>query len=111
ALQQAVRNRVNGSGTRVVLLPGTYRSILMPEWTDPGAAPIVIEAAQPGTAVISGADVWDDWSCSGSTCTHSWQYDWGTAANPWAGDVDIGPLARRRELVIVNGKNLEQVLD
>src|SRR5690606_14263806 len=53
---------------------------------------------------------WDDWSCNGSTCTHSWPYDWGTASNPWAGDVEIGPLARRRELVVVNGKNLEQVL-
>lgn len=108
ALLQAVRNRVDGIGTHIVLLPGTYRSTLIPEWTDDGPAPIVIEAAQSGTSIISGADVWSDWDCSGSICTRSWPYNWGVAPNPWAGDVDIGPLARRRELVVVNGTNLEQ---
>src|SRR5690606_31273497 len=109
ALLRAVNNRVDGRGSRVVLLPGIYRSTLIPEWTDPGASPIVIEAAEAGTAIISGADVWGDWSCSGSTCTHAWPYDWGVASNPWAGDVEIGPLARRRELIVVNGQNLGQV--
>src|SRR5690606_9478060 len=95
ALLQAVRNRVDGIGTHIVLLPGTYRSTLIPEWTGDGPAPIVIEAAQSGTSIISGADVWSDWDCSGSICTRSWPYNWGVAPNPWAGDVDIGPLARR----------------
>lgn len=108
-LQQAVVNRANHKGTRVVLLPGVYRTIMMPVWTHDGSAPIVIEAAEYGEAIVKGSDVWTDWSCDGSTCTHEWRYNWGVAANPWPDDVDIGSLARRRELVVVNGQNLEQV--
>lgn len=105
---EAVLNRAIGQGTRVVLQPGTYRTTLIPEWTDVGTAPIVIEAAEHGTAIVSGADYWGDWSCDGTLCSRPWPYDWGVAPNPWAGDVEIGPLARRRELIVVNGHNLNQ---
>lgn len=108
-LQQAVVNRVNGKGTKVVLLSGTYRTTMMPVWTDDGSAPIVVEAAEPGEAIVTGSDIWTSWECDGPTCTHEWRYDWGVADNPWPDDVDIGSLARRRELVVVNGIILEQV--
>lgn len=108
-LLQSVVNRSEGRGTHVLLLPGVYRSALVPEWTHTGPAPIVIEALEPGSAVVSGSDAWTGWDCVASRCTHPWHADWGVAENPWPGDVEIGPLARRRELVLVNGGNLDQV--
>ena len=38
-------------------------------------------------------------------CTHSWPYNWGTAS-----DSRAGKLALRREMVVVDGQNLNQFL-
>lgn len=110
-LQRAQDNRRRqNEGTRVVLHAGTYRESIDRHFPNEGTAPIVIEAAAPGHVILSGADRWHDWTCNGDTCQHHWPYDWGTAENPWSYAIDIGELARRRELVIVDGTNLDQHL-
>ena len=108
ALDQALTNRANDIPTHILIQPGTYRQNIEGDPSTPGNAPIVIEATDPTHTIISGADIWTGWQCNNNICQHDWPYTWGTAPNPWPNDVTIGELARRRELVIVNGYNLIQ---
>lgn len=111
AFNKATANRAQDIATDIILAPGTYRQgfeALDP--STPGTARITIEASTPGQSVISGADVWPDWTCSSGICQHAWPYAWGAAPNPWPGQVSIGELALRRELVVFNGVNLTQEL-
>lgn len=108
-LRRAVANRAKGLGTRVLLLPGTYRESLAAAYASTLGPLIVIEAYQRHQAVISGADRFTDWSCGAGACTHAWTNDWGASPNPWPGDIAIGELALRREMVVVNGVSLTQV--
>ena len=107
-IERAVRNRASNLGTRINVLPGVYRESIINTYRSAPAPTIVVQAVTPGTVTISGSDVWTDWNCSGGTCTRHWPYKWGTDPNPWAGARDIGELARRREMVVVNGRNLDQ---
>jgi hypothetical protein len=108
ALDRALTNRANNIPTHILIQPGTYRQSIEGDPSTPGNAPIVIEATDPTHTIISGADIWTGWQCNATLCQHDWPYTWGTAPNPWPNDVTIGELARRRELVIVNGYNLNQ---
>ena len=104
-LERAVSNRSKGKGTRILLQPGTYREAINRYYNSSGKT-IVIESVVPGKAVISGSDVWTGWSCSSGVCSHAWPYNWGTQPDPFG--KGIGVLARRAEMVVVNGKNLTQ---
>jgi hypothetical protein len=61
--------------------------------------------------VISGSDLWTDWTRVGTTpvFTHEWRYAWGLAPIPrhWPALADI---VRRREMVVVAGRPLRQVV-
>ena len=106
ALDRAVANRSSGHGTRINVAPGVYRESLIGTFNSAPSPVIVIQATEPGAVTISGADVWTGWSCSGDRCSKAWPYRWGTDPNPWR--ISIGELARRREMVLVNGTNLDQ---
>jgi hypothetical protein len=108
-LARAIENRANGQGTRVNLHPGVYRESLLGNYSTAGGALLVIHAVHPGTVTVAGSDVWTDWTCEGAVCTHVWPFTWGAAENPWP-DQDIGELALRREVIVVNGTMLEQRL-
>lgn len=100
-------------GVRVLLAPGIYRESLLMA-TDPArtAAPIIIESAVVGGAIISGSDVWTDWVRQGSTntYTHTWPYDWGLAPIPNGWDeVEVPEVIRRLEMIFVNGQPMQQV--
>ena len=108
-LDKALTNRSANQGTCVLLQPGTYREGV-DRYVDPSVANgprIVIESVVPGEAVVAGSEVWTNWSCSSGVCSHDWSYNWGTASYS---DVSVGPLARRREMVVVNGANLNQYM-
>jgi mannuronan 5-epimerase len=110
ALARAHANRSEGSGTRINLGPGVYRESLIGSYSSTGGPLIVIESVLPHAAIVSGSDVWNGWTCGGGgICTHEWPYRWGASPNPWS-SVDIGELARRREMIVVNGLNLDQHL-
>jgi hypothetical protein len=102
--------RIAGAGTVVFVHPGTYRESIDTVYADVGDAPIVITAVESRRAVVSGADVWTDWQCVEGVCEHAWPYAWGTAPNPWPEAVEIGPLARRSEMVVADGVILDQHL-
>ena len=101
-----------GVGARVLVHPGVYRESfgLFGDYGKTNA-PMIFESAEPGAAVISGSDVWTGWSSYGNNIyTHQWQYNWGVAPKPngWSGDLD--EIARRREMIFVDGQPLRQVL-
>ena len=105
-LEKALSNRRSGKGTLVRVYPGTYRESI-DRYASSSGKPIVFEAVQPGKAIVSGSEVWTGWNCSSGVCSHRWPYNWGSASNS---DSRKSALSRRREMVVVNGKNLDQTL-
>lgn len=108
----AVDENKRNIGVKVLIYPGVYRES-MNLWGDNGRtdAPIIFEAVEPGTAIISGSDVWSDWQQgSNGVYTHHWPYRWGYATVPPTWNLEIEPIVRRHEMIFVNGERLEQVL-
>lgn len=113
ALQSADTLVHQGVGTKVEIHAGVYREALTLSRAMPDVvAPLVIEG--DGNPIISGADVWTGWQRQGQTgmWTHAWPYQWGNAPYPsgWEGNVVLEPIVTRREMIIVNGSSLTQVL-
>ncbi len=109
----AMRNRGRNVGTRIVVSPGVYReAITLGSARSQKLAPIIIEAAGNGGVIISGANIWQGWQRTNSSVwTHSWPYSWGLAPIPAGWESQrITPIVRRREMIIVNGQALEQVM-
>lgn len=126
ALKRAAPLRSQGRKARILFYPGVYRDYLIsgaegqdgetppwPPWNLPDTdAELVLEAKEPGRAIISGADVWTGWRKLGNgRWARDWPFDWGA---PKAGQTRGGQLisetAARRELVSVDGRRLAQVL-
>ena len=105
--ERALGNRRKNLGTRVLLYPGTYRESI-DRYYDSNGPLIVLESVEPGKAVVSGSEVWTDWSCSSDVCSHRWPYNWGLESSR---DSVSSTVSRRREMVLVDGENLDQTLD
>jgi hypothetical protein len=105
ALARAADLRLGGEGVRILIAPGVYREAIVVGGDEDDAPPLVIESEEPGTAVISGADAWADWTWdeTSEAFIHAWPYDWEPAP-------DVEEIVGRRELVVVDGVVLEQVL-
>jgi hypothetical protein len=100
------------SGTDVVIGPGTYRESINVNgaFSAADAAPLILEASEPGQTIITGSDVWTGWqNTSFGIYTHPWPYSWGDAPTP-AGWPALAAIVTRREMVFVNGTPLQQVL-
>lgn len=113
AVSLAGWNVARGVGTRIVVGPGTYReSVEIRGRPRRNRAPLVLEAAVPGETIVSGSDVFEDWTHhEGGIFSHAWTAGWGVAPNPWAEHgIDVSALARRREIVFVDGVLLRQYL-
>jgi hypothetical protein len=110
----AVTNNRAGVGTKVIVNPGTYReSVSMVYSSRDSTLPITIQAATTGAAIISGADVWTGWtvySGNSSIYTHAWANKWGLCPPEGEGSPAQEDIVRRREMIIVNGSLLMQVL-
>ena len=104
----AFDNNKNNVGTRVTLNPGTYRENVYYN-TPSTSAPVTFQAAQNGTAIITGSDLWTDWTSAGNIFTHNWPYTWGECALP-NGWPSMWPIILRREMIFVNGTPLTQVI-
>ena len=109
--------RTSGQRVRILFYPGTYRQQLFEEqqtpfWGIPESdATLTLEAKTPGTAVISGSDVWRDWQAQGGgRWTRAWPYNFGATIPKWGGP-PIPAGAARREAVWVAGERLKQVLE
>lgn len=106
AVEIASDRRVSGESVRVVVGPGVYRETVEIFQDPDDAPPLIVEAAQPGTAVVSGADLWSGWvwDAESEAFTHAWPHDWLPAP-------DVEEIVGRREIVVVEGVRLEQVTD
>src|SRR5581483_9217210 len=102
--------------TKVIVNPGTYREALTMDYSYKDTSlPITIQAATTGPAIISGADIWTGWtvySKNANIYTKSWPNKWGLCELD-SGSGEPPPeedIVRRREMVIVNGVNMTQVM-
>lgn len=114
-IQMAVNfaNALNqaGTGVRVVVNPGVYREAVTIQYDQSTAATLTVQAATPGTAVITGADVVSGWKQQNATTYMSyWPSGVGTCAIPSGWPTSFAPIAQRAEVVMVNGVPLTQVM-
>lgn len=110
----AASNNLRGIATRIRIRPGVYReSVTLGVWRGQTSAPISFEGPTKGVAVLSGSDVWTDWTPVEGTnlYRHPWPHRWGLTPLPpgWA-TAKLPDITRRRELVFANGRLLRQVL-
>ena len=108
-----VRN-VKSIGTTIVVNPGVYREFVnIPRIFRQTSAPITIEAAQAGTAIIAGSDVLSDWTSEfGNPSIYSspWPHKFGLCSIPSGWPTDFAPIALRTEMIFVDGVPLTQVM-
>ena len=109
----AETNNQKNVGTRVTILPGTYRETVNLQATGKDTtAPETFQAQTKGTVIVSGGDVWTGWQASAGNSkifVHSWPYQWGLCPAAPSGPTQQ-PIVRRREMIFVNGQPLTQVL-
>lgn len=113
AAEAAKRENKLGRGVHILIAPGLYReSFDLSGETGSTNAPIVVQALQPGTVKVSGSELYQNWQpLTNDVYAHSWNYDWGVAPNPnWPGVSTLNPVLLRREMVLVNGQLMKQVL-
>jgi hypothetical protein len=114
AAKRAIANNQKNLGTRVIINPGVYReAVFVGRVTGMTSAPMTFQAAQTGTAVISGSDVWTGWqsdTSNGALYRHFWPYAWRACAVPAGWPAGIAQITLRREMIFVNGKPMVQVL-
>ncbi len=114
-LNTAVSNNRSSLGTLVIVNPGTYREdITLNSGTNDTSLPITLQAATTGTAIVNGAiqmTGWTPYSKNTNIYTNSWNNNWGVCASQNTAGAPAQPdIMRRRELVMVNGTPMTQVL-
>ena len=114
AAEIAKQNYQNNIGTKVIVAPGIYRESieLVVDDNQNFNTPIIFEAKEPGTVIVSGSDIWNNWTQhqKSQIYTHDWPYKWEIPDNPWPNNVEVTPIVRRKEIVFINGKLLKQKL-
>ena len=113
AIAAAEPLRVAGQPVRILVAPGTYRERV--KISGAGAnAPLLLESAERGEAIVTGAEVEDRWTpVEGTPLVRApWTADWGLAPVPasWGDSVTVQDGVRRREAIFVGGEPLIQVL-
>ena len=111
AVNQANSENQQGIGVKVIVKPGVYReSVTIGNYRSTGAA-LTIEAPSPGTAVIAGSDVLTGWNAGGNGIyTHPWTANLGACDVPSDWPTTFAEIARRTEMLYVNGAPLTQVM-
>jgi hypothetical protein len=113
AMKQALAWQAEGHSTRVLLAPGLYRDSVALSQRNAGDGVILIDAEEPGTAVLTGSDQVTQISEHAGFWRIPWHEKWGLgSAPPDYGDPNlrVADLMRRREMVTLNGEILRQVL-
>lgn len=114
ALDLATELRLGGNAVKIELAPGIYRESIELLQDPDGSPVLVLEAAETGTAVITGADSWTDWAWSDErgAFVHEWPLDFapGSDFGEIVGRDDLEEIVGRREMVVVEGVRLDQVL-
>jgi hypothetical protein len=111
---QAAVNKANylneqSIGVKVIVNAGLYREFVTIGNYRTTAAPLTIQAAVAGTAVISGAEVLTGWTSSGGIYTSSMPYTNPVCSRPSGWPTTFAPIALHTEMVFINGTPLTQV--
>ncbi|MEM7209261.1 MAG: right-handed parallel beta-helix repeat-containing protein [Pseudomonadota bacterium] len=122
AVDRATKNRKAGRGSHIFLHPGIYREGLWRHFdASQSGLPLVIEAVEPGMAIVTGADIVDvKWTPSkrAGIYQHELFEQWqGWRARPihagWRSEINesnFTEIGRRRENIWINGERYEQKL-
>ncbi len=111
---QAAVNKANqlnqsGVGVKIIVNAGIYRESVNIGNYKTTSATLTLQAAVPGTAVITGSDVLTGWSVSAGIYTRGWTYGVSSCAVPSGWPTTFAPIALRTEMIFVNGAPLTQV--
>ena len=114
AVIKANARNTKGLASSIIVNPGVYREkVSISAISGQTTAPLTIQAASTGTAIIAGSALLTNWaSQSGNPSIFSspWQYRFGTSAIPSGWPANIEPIVRRTEMVFVNSQPLTQVM-
>lgn len=104
--QGEVQELLNGAqpGDRFIFEPGTYRMSLVVNARGTADSPIILEANEPGTVTLTGADRIQGWQPEGE----NWVKEIDLTHLP--ASADHGILDGRREQIFIDGQPLRQVL-
>jgi hypothetical protein len=111
----ALENNKSNIGTKVIINPGTYREsiVISPNAKGQTSMPITLQAASTGTVIVSGAVQYSGWAPYGPNTSiyfTVWPNKWGLCPSD-GGNAPYEPdIVNRREMVVVNGTNMTQVL-
>ena len=109
----AEANNQQGIGTHVYINPGLYReNINLTGTAQDTNFPETYEAVTPGTVIITGADQFTNWTQTSNANIYStpWTYNFGLCPALTGGAPPQPDIMLRREMAIVNGTPLEQVM-
>jgi len=126
AMDRAQDHKNDGLSTRVSIGAGVYREAVQFAYSNYNGggtnAAVVVEGAGPEETVISGSEVFTDWTNEGGgVFSHEWTKDWGITDDPTGGYIDdcsahptfcadTPELVLRREMVFIVGERMRQVL-
>ena len=111
AVDKADSNNVNNIATKIIVNSGVYReAVNIGAYRSTGAT-VTVQAAVTGGAIIDGADVLSNWSLtSNGIYTHTWTPNLGTCAIPSGWPSTLPTIARRSEMLFINGVPLTEVI-
>ena len=114
AVNKAKANNQKSIPTKILINPGIYREFVnIPASYQQTGSLIALEAAQVGTAVIAGSDVFSNWSRNASNPAiydHSWTRNLGTCAVPSGWPTTVATAVRRTEMIYVNNVPMTQIM-
>jgi hypothetical protein len=114
AVAMAEANNQSGIGTHVYINPGLYRESINLKGTQQDTLlPETFEAVTPGTAVVTGADPYTNWtqySGNGNIYSTPWTFNFGQCPALLGTAPPQTDILLRREMAIVNGTAMEQVM-
>ncbi len=91
-------------GSKVVINPGIYREYVNLSSYNVTSAPLTVQAAITGTAIIAGSNVLTGWTQESPTIySTGWATNLGACPIPNGWPTNFAPIARRSEMVFVDG--------
>jgi hypothetical protein len=111
AINQANNANQDGTAVKVIVNPGVYRETVNISAYQSTGASLVVESPTPGAAVIAASNVLSNWNDQGNGIyTHAWSPNFGACDVPSGWPTSFAEIARRTEMLYVNGKPLTQVM-
>jgi hypothetical protein len=113
AINKANANNQQKIGTKVIVNAGVYReTVSINPVSSQSTAPLTVQAAMAGSAIIAGSDIVSNWSPEPSLAgayRASWTPVQSTCAAPSGWPTNFSSIALRTEMIFVNGAPLTQV--